>query len=108
MEEATADANAAATAADTAASNVAGAIATPYANLTFPVSNGTYCSYNGSMYVANTDIATSEAWTAAHWTNTNSGKEISENVGALKSALNALGLSVVNGEICITYEEVTA
>ena len=88
MEEATADANAAATAANTAASNVAGAIATPYANLTFPVAKGTYCTYNGSMYVAKNDIATSESWTASHWTNTNSGNEISEKVGSLSSAIN--------------------
>lgn len=30
------------------------------------------------------------------------------DVADLKSAMNSIGLSVVNGELCITYEEVSA
>ena len=57
-----------------------------YANLTFPVSAGQHCVYNGIYYAANTDIATSEAWTAAHWTRVNVGDEVND----LKSAVTAI------------------
>ena len=41
-----------------------------YADLTFPVAEGTYCYHSGLLYKANQAISTSEAWTAAHWTAT--------------------------------------
>ena len=41
-----------------------------YANLTFPVAEGTYCYHSGLLYYAKQDIQTSEAWTAAHWQQT--------------------------------------
>ena len=42
-------------------------IAPTYADLTFPVSAGTYCWYSGVLYRAKQDIASSESWTSAHW-----------------------------------------
>ena len=39
-----------------------------YSTLVFPVLTGTKCMHNGGCYIANTNIQTSEAWTAAHWT----------------------------------------
>ncbi len=45
-------------------------ITADYSELTFPVAAGTMCSHNGLLYKANQTIATSEAWTAAHWTQT--------------------------------------
>lgn len=61
-------------------------IAKDYADLTFPVYAGkTYCYYNNKPYVANTDIATTEAWTAAHW------DEVSfeDEIGDLKRAFQS-------------------
>ena len=42
-------------------------VAPSYDDLQFPVNEGDYCWHEGSLYCANTDIATAEAWTAAHW-----------------------------------------
>lgn len=53
-------------AAATAAAN--GCIAKLYSELTFPVPAGTFCIKDGSVYVANQYIATTEAWTSSHWT----------------------------------------
>lgn len=55
-----------------------------YADLTFPVTKGQHCIHGGIYYEANTDIPSSEAWTAAHWTQRNVGAEVSD----LKSAVN--------------------
>ena len=41
---------------------------TPYDELEFPVAAGTPCEHNYGLYYAAQDIATQEAWTAAHWT----------------------------------------
>lgn len=43
-------------------------IAPDYNDLTFPVASGKLCTYNDKLYVANQQIASSEVWTAAHWT----------------------------------------
>ena len=63
-----------------------GMIAPDYANLTFPVTAGTYCIYGGALYYAKQDIASSEAWTAAHWQAAKVGQEVAE----LKSAIGTL------------------
>jgi len=42
-------------------------VAPSYDDLQFPVNEGDYCWHEGSLYRANTDIATAEVWTAAHW-----------------------------------------
>ena len=81
-EEATADAEAAASTANAAAAAAVGNFAPNYANLTFPVEVGTHCTHGGNYYVAKTQIDSSEAWTAAHWTQVTAGAEI----GDLKSA----------------------
>ena len=67
--------------AATAAAN--GAIAPLYATLTFPVKAGQYAIVDGALKRAIVDIATSEAYTAAHWTNAKIGPDVSD----LKSAL---------------------
>lgn len=54
-----------------------------YADLTFPVQKGQHCIYGGIYYEANTGIASSEAWTEAHWTKTDVGGEISGLNGSL-------------------------
>jgi hypothetical protein len=84
-EEATTAANTAASAANTAAANVGNLIAPAYANLTFPISKGQPCIYNNVRYQANQDIATSEGWTASHWSVM---PNVSDESNALKSALN--------------------
>lgn len=66
--------------AATAAAN--GAIAKPYAQLTFPVTVGTYTIVDGALKRAIVPIATSETYTAAHWTDAKLGPDVS----ALKSA----------------------
>ena len=45
-------------------------ITVDYSELTFPVAEGKLCYHSGLLYKANQAIATSEAWTAAHWTQT--------------------------------------
>lgn len=70
-----------------------------YADLTFPVKNGQHCIYGGIYYEANTDIASSEAWTAAHWTKRNVGAEVSD----LKSAID-MGLSGIRSLVDRTPE----
>ena len=47
-----------------------------YADLTFPVSAGSYCVHGGKLYKAKDDIASSEDWTAAHWDETDAGAEL--------------------------------
>ena len=54
---------------DPGAAGNAGLIAPDYGDLTFPVKNGQHCTYDSGYYEAKQDIATSETWTEAHWTN---------------------------------------
>ena len=56
---------------------------------------GDYVTYNGGLYCCKTAITTAEAWTAAHWTSTNFGKDCS----ALKSAITLAnnGYEVIKG-----------
>ena len=61
-------------------------IATDYASLSFPVSKGEHCIHGGKLYEAAQDIASSESWTAAHWTESTVGEELSD----LKSAMTQL------------------
>lgn len=60
---------------------------------------GDFCIYNNLLYECTTEITTAEAWNSSHWTLTNVSDEISD----LKEDLNSLGLSVVNGKLCVTY-----
>ena len=54
-------------------------VATPYEELTFPVPLGAYTIYNHNLYRCTTPIATSESFTAAHWSaKTNLGQELSD------------------------------
>ena len=50
-------------------SGLSDVVAPDYADLTFPVSKGQHCIYEGGYYEANQAISTSEDWTSAHWTN---------------------------------------
>ena len=61
-------------------------IAVDYEDLTFPVAEGTQCFHDGGYFYANTDIAASEEWTAAHWTETN----VAEQLGNVETLLAAL------------------
>lgn len=77
-------ATAAAAAATTAAENASAAvsyIAPTYTQTTYAV--GDYVINDGKLYRCNTAITTAEAWTAAHWTET----EIGDDVADLKSAI---------------------
>lgn len=69
-------------------------LAPDYTNITFPVTAGKYCTYNGTLYVAKVDIATTESFTASHWQSTNIG----DNLSALKSAFRSEANNV-NGQI---------
>lgn len=94
-------ANQAAAAASSAAAQAS--LAPAYDNTaTYEV--GDYCLHSGQLYECNTAISTAEAWTAAHWTAVTVGGELS----SLKEDFSDLGLSVVDGKINITYEEVSA
>ena len=73
--------------------------------------------YNGQLYKCTTAITTAEAWTAAHWTAVTVGGELSSvkdgltavesDVTDLKEEFSNIGLSVVDGAINITYQEVS-
>ena len=76
-------------------------IAKAYANLTFPVSKGTQCYYSGKLYEAKQDIATSEAWTAAHWQETT----IEEQERALKSEIQEKAPVIIVDTEEKTYHE---
>ena len=75
--------NAAMQSVETAAANLGNIIATPYENLPFPVPLGKYTIYNNGLYRCISPIASSEAWTAAHWTNVKLGDDVAD----LKSAI---------------------
>lgn len=96
-EEATTAANTAASAANSAAANVGNLIAPAYANLTFPISKGQPCIYNNVRYQANQDIATSENWTASHWSVM---PNVSDESSALKSAINRIDYTGDN-QVCV-------
>lgn len=75
--------NAAMQSVETAAANLGGIVAVPYASITFPVPLGKYTYYNNNLYRCITPIASSESFTAAHWTQVRLGDDVSD----LKSAL---------------------
>ena len=58
-------------------------MAQTYGELTFPVPMGKYTLYNDLLYRAVTPIATSESWTAAHWTRV----KLADDVSDLKQAM---------------------
>lgn len=67
---------------------------------------GAYVLYNNVLYRCTTAIATAEAWTAAHWTAVNVGSELTQykqDISELEEGVTALGFSVVEGAICVTY-----
>lgn len=93
-----------------------GSLANAYsASSTYAV--GDYVLYGGQLYECNTAISTAEAWTAAHWTAVTVGGELStvkdgltaveSDVTDLKEEFSNIGLSVVDGAINITYQEVS-
>ena len=79
-----------------------GAVATPYTSLTWPVTEGKYCFYNGYVYRAKQDISTSESWTAAHWDQVVLGDEVSDVKTAIQGKPDDVqinGVSIVNNGI---------
>lgn len=113
--------NAAMQAVETAAANLGHIVATPYADLSFPVPIGKYTYYNGNVYRCTTPISTSESFTPGHWTSAISlGDEVqvlntstadlptirtnitsnTNNITALKTAFDVQKHSVlVDGEL---------
>ena len=63
-----------------------GIIAPAYADLTFPVTQGQPCIHDGLYYIANTDIQSSEDWTAAHWTSLTVGEQLCQQMNAIQGA----------------------
>lgn len=61
-------------------------IAHNYADLTFPVSAGTLCMHQGSLYKANQAISTQEEFDSDHWDETN----VADENSALKNQINAI------------------
>lgn len=57
-------------------------MAVEYGSLTYPVPVGKYTIYNDLLYRCTTPIASSESWTASHWTRV----RIADDVADLKSA----------------------
>ena len=86
---------AATTAATTAATNVGSIVAAAYStSATYAV--GDYCTKDGNLYRCTTAITTAESWTAANWTQTKMGPDVSDLKSAFKIITdNDYGLSVV-------------
>ena len=85
--------------AATAAAN--GAIAATYSSSsTYAV--GDYCIHDGGLYRCTTAITTGEAWTAAHWTATKIGPDVSE----LKSAVNSVSEDLYEEKLNIIENKV--
>lgn len=84
--------NAAMQSVETAAANLGGIVAVPYASITFPVPLGKYTYYNNNLYRCISPIASSESFTAAHWTQVRLGDEVSD----LKSAIGASISPLIN------------
>lgn len=92
-------------AAEDAAEDAVEALASEYStSSTYAV--GDYCVKDGVLYRCTTAISTAESWTAAHWTATKVTTELASDYSSLKSQISAMGLSVVEGKICVTFEEV--
>ena len=95
--------NAAMQSVETAAANLGKIVATPYAQLTFPVPLGKHTYYNNNLYRCTTPIATSEDFTAAHWSSAlNLGDEVSDLKSAILDKFNA----VLNG-VDYSYQTTT-
>lgn len=62
---------------------------------------GDLCTYKGIMYECTTAVTTPEAFAEGKWAAVNMGGKLDE----VKEELNGLGLSVVDGTLCATYEE---
>lgn len=73
-------------------------LAPDYANLTFPVAQGTLCSRNGRLYGAKQEIAASEAWTSAHWKAVTVAEVIEGHAGAV-SDVRINGTSILSGGV---------
>lgn len=102
--------NAAMQSVETAAANLGGIVAVPYASITFPVPLGKYTYYNNNLYRCITPIASSESFTAAHWTQVRLGDDVSD----LKSATKDTGYRAVTDTLdtwvpfhCIAGDVVT-
>lgn len=65
-------------------------IAPDYANLSFPVSAGTYAWYNGTLYSAAADIPASETWTPSHWKAAVMGDELTDLKSAIWQAMGGI------------------
>lgn len=72
-------------------------IAHDYADLTFPVSAGTLCMHQGSLYKANQAISTQEEFDSDHWDETN----VADENSALKN-------EITNTKDSIAPEEASA
>ena len=70
-------------------------IAPNYAYLSFPVGTGYLCTYNGHLYRAKGDIASSEAWTADHWSQINIGDYLFEMKSALNHSIDIAGANLL-------------
>ena len=64
---------------------VTDSIAPDYSDLTFPVAAGKACIHEGTRYVANQAIQSSETWTAAHWDE----ESVEEALSAQKTEINS-------------------
>ena len=64
----------------------------PEYDATATYSTGDYCMYAGTIYEANTNISTPEAFTPGHWDATSAGEELSQ----IKSALSNIGFDYSN------------
>lgn len=97
---------------NTALGNKAGkAVIAPDYSASSTYAVGDYVMYNGSLYRCSTAISTAEAWTAAHWTESKIGTDVSDLKSALKSgneedAIYHLGFYLdENGDLCQVEEE---
>ena len=75
-------------------SDTRGMVAPYYTDLTFPVSKGQLCNYEGALYKAKQDISAIETWVAAHWDATTVDAENT----LLNTALNSTTAMLADAE----------
>ena len=65
---------------------------------------GTQIIYNGVLYDVTADIAVNDALaTTGAGANIAAADDVSEQISNVKQALSDLGLTVVNGKLCVVY-----
>ena len=70
-------------------------MATPYDGLTYPVPLGKYTLHDNLLYRCISPIASSEAWTASHWTRVKLGDDVTSLANTVAQKANQSDLTIL-------------